>query len=303
MAPLVNQRTLWNAVLLTLFLNVCDDLVTRHLWSHVAKSFTDAVPPDYWISDPEEQLPAESDVSHYDYYTYEAPRRLLEDLVIQVVAYYKLCWLEKLLPTRPLANRDVTQILEKDKEIREREEMEEEIMQKLITEGKVKPVGISWRNVIIRWLLDDIPGNLLIGIVAFTLHHTLRSHSVSEMAEELPMGMLLYITSYWLSLDPLFSIIGHALVPVEYRLQFWSATTLALNLFLSLTLRPVVPWFMKLPAVQNFFEEGAAQNRLNGLWSGQMQRLDAEKEKAEADMREMLASWRDKYDEAEDSEL
>jgi hypothetical protein len=302
MAPLIDRRLLWNAVLVTTVLQVCDQLVTRYLWSHITRSFISAVPEDFWGIDASGERQPNDQISEYDFYTYELPRSFVEGIVIQILAYYKACWLERLLPTRA-AKREDAQLQDKDKEIRGREQMEQEIMQKLIAEGKVKPASINWRNVLVRWLLDDIPGHLAVGLVGYGMYSMTRLHPFSQVVEELPMAVINIMVGYWLSMDPLFSLIGHAYVPVHYRLQFWAAASLTLNLFLSLILRPIVPWFMKLKVVEKWFQEGAAQNRLNDWWAREMKRHDEERAKLDAEMEEMFASWREKETVTDDGEL
>ncbi|KAK4553495.1 hypothetical protein LTR86_009291 [Recurvomyces mirabilis] len=294
MPALFSHRALWNAVLLTLVLHACDEIVSRHLWEHVVESFVSAVPLDWWREGGEDVvLTSRNSLSDRKFYLQEMPKSLLMNLALQILAFYKACWLERAFPTRPQPERsDTAQAGEVAKEIRGREEMEQEIMQKLIADGRVTPAGIQWRSVLFRWLVDDTLGTLLFGIVGHALYSATRLHPLQQIVQDYPQAVGAHFLSYWLSPNPVFSIIGHAYVPAIYRIQFWAAADLALNLSLSLLLRPIVPWFMRLEPVKNFFEEGAAQNRLNSWWAREMKRHDVERKKLDAEMQAMFDGWK-----------
>lgn len=280
--PLPNQKSAWQAVLTVLVLHTLDDIVTRHLWHPVVLSFLSHLPQGYLDDDLYQQMAQPTRPAIVD-----LPLSRLADLVIQVFAYRKQFFLERILPTKPTAaprSHD-------EKQIRGEEEMETAIMQKLIAEGRVKPVGVNWRNVLLRWLLDDTLGTLCFAVIAFLLYSATHLYPPARVVEELPAAVVSQVASYWFSLDPVFSLIGHAYVPCHLRTQFWAAMALGLNLVMSVFLRPLVPWFMSLSWVQNFFEESAEQARLNQWWESEMLRLDAKTAQAKEQVRELFNSW------------
>lgn len=284
--PFPNQKNACKAVLTTVALYALDDIVTRHLWHPVVLSFLSYLPPGY-LDDDLYQTMAQPLSSARSFYLDDLPRNLVENLVIQVLSYHNQLFLERILPTKPFT----TKRSPNEKEIRGEEEMETEIMQKLIAEGRVRPVGVNWRNVLLRWLLDDTLGTLCFAVIAFFLYSATRLHSPAQVLEELPAAIVSQVASYWFSLDPVYSLIGHAYVPCHLRTQFWAAMALGLNLVMSVFLRPLVPWFMSLSWVQNFFEKGAEQARLNQWWESEMLRLDAKTAKAKQEVRDLFNSW------------
>lgn len=293
----VTQRNVWQAVLTVLVLHALDDIVTRHLWHSIELSFLSHLPNGYLDDDIEQSLAHQASTNR-TFYLVDLPRGLLEDLVIQFLSHHKQLLLERLLPTRsspaPHAKRTDDA---KGKEARGSDEMETEIMQKLIAEGRVKPVDISWRNVVLRWLLDDTLGTLVFAVIAFLLHCATHRYPLAQIAEELPAALLNQFLGYWLSLDPVFSLIAHAYVPCHLRTRFWAALDLGLNLVMSVFLRPIVPWVMRLGWVQEFFQKEADQARLNKWWEGEMTRLDAKREKVDQEIREMFDGWRTEREE------
>ena len=282
-----NQRNVWQAVFTVLILHALDGVVTRHLWHPVELSFLSYLPKDYLEDDITGQ-PLSSDRS---FYLVDLPRSLLENLVIQILSYHKQLLLERILPTKPSPTAH-TDRPDNGKAKHASEEMETEIMQKLIAEGRVKSVGICWRNVVLRWLLDDTLGTLCFAVIAFLLHCATRLHPPAQVAEETPRAIVHQFLAYWISPDPVFSLIGHTYVPWHLRTRFWAALDLGLNVIMSVFLRPLVPWFMSLGWVQDFLKKEADQARLNKWWEGEMARLDAKRAQVDQEMSEMFAGWR-----------
>lgn len=292
MSALWTRRNVWTAVATALVLSALDDIVTHHLWMTVWRSFIGGFPPGYLDDQAQQEMMLDPEpIPNREFYLDHVPHNLVQNFVIQFAAYYWQSMIDRWIPTRPLA--ELPQAKEKDKEVRGREEMEMEIMQKLIAEGRVKPGGIKWRNVLLRWLLDDTLGTALFGALAFLLHCATRLHGPSHIIQEFPGAMAATFAGYFFSASPLFSIIGHAYVPAHQRLQFWAAAALALNVTVSVLLRPVVPWFMNLGFVQKFFKDIMAQNQLNDWWAREMARHDVERVKIEQEIRDMFANWND----------
>ena len=72
------------------------------------------------------------------------------------------------------------QLREKDKHGESSEELEEEIMRKLIAQGKVKRGGVSWINTAIKWALDNILGVIVFGALYETITGVIRWRSPSK---------------------------------------------------------------------------------------------------------------------------
>ena len=270
-------------------LQVLDDIVTRHLWQPVELSLLNSFPDGYIDEGTKQGFIASNTTSNREFYLVDIPRGAIETLVIQVLAYHSQVLLDRLFPPRPKPAVSTILAEKKDeKEIRGREEMETEIMQKLIAEGRVRPTGISWRNVVLKWMLDETVGTFCFAVLAFLLHCATRLHSPAQIAEELPGAISTSFFRYSFSASPLFSLLGHAYVPARLRGQFWAASALALNLTMSILLRPLVPSFMNLGWVQDFLRESVKQAANDRWWDSEMRRLDAKKEEAMQEMSEFL---------------
>jgi len=121
-------------------------------------------------NDKDNAAPLGADSSSKDkFYSREFPRELFIDFLLQIVCYQWQCWLERTFPARPRQKVDVQQLREKDKHGESSEELEEEIMRKLIAQGKVKRGGVSWINTAIKWALNNILGVIIFAALYETI--------------------------------------------------------------------------------------------------------------------------------------
>ena len=209
----LSRSRIWQAVATVLILHVLDDIVTRHLWHPVELFFLSFLPDGYLEDDTKEAFIAASRATNHRFYFVEIPRGLIEDLVIQILAYHSQIFLDRILPGRPKSTPEKSKAND-DKSMRGTDEMETEIMQKLIAEGRVKPVGISWRNILLRWLLDDTLGTLCFAVIGFLLHCATRLHPPAQIAEEVSGGIWNTFLRYWFSASPFFSLLGLSLIHI-----------------------------------------------------------------------------------------
>lgn len=79
------------------------------------------------------------------------PGLLFSELIYVTSVLLLQPWLEARFPTRSLPT--------------EQDELDTEIVRRLIATGRAKPVRVRWRNVWIKWLLENIAFTSIMGIV------------------------------------------------------------------------------------------------------------------------------------------
>lgn len=139
-------------------------VIEHHYWNRATDNFYEGL---------QNQLPPDDDressagKSHRFYYK-ELPRMLAIIFPLMLLEYQWQCWLERLLPTRPVGSAAFT-AQEKEKITDDDDMMEEEVMKRLIAKGKVRPSSIKWVNVLLKWIVDNTLGCLLFGQMFYVI--------------------------------------------------------------------------------------------------------------------------------------
>ncbi|KAK4541401.1 hypothetical protein LTR36_008002 [Oleoguttula mirabilis] len=154
-------------------------IVSHHLWQRAGSAFIDGIPADARF--PKDNSPA-GPASNYTFYLKELPPDLLVCAPLTLLAYKWQCWLERTFPGRPRGNQNAIKQAGEKEEIAfsDDEQLEEEIMRKLIAKGKVRRSSISWCNTLMKWFIDNTFGVLFFASATRVLSDALKLHLSSN---------------------------------------------------------------------------------------------------------------------------
>ncbi|KAH8892870.1 hypothetical protein GQ53DRAFT_763984 [Thozetella sp. PMI_491] len=186
----------------------------------------------------------------WSFYLSWLPKYLLAYVVMIPLQYHWNMWLERCFPARP---RDVEvaqhtrpeKVLGGDGD----DELEEEVVKRWIAKGRIQRSSISWRNTLLKWLLDIAVGKIMCKVVVNLAVETITKGPAMALGEYKK-----YILVSWFrctfSIGPLASLIGFVVIPAEGRVTFGAGADLVEAIFISAFLRVVVPWVVNTEIVQ-----------------------------------------------------
>ncbi|KAK5130185.1 hypothetical protein LTR08_002394 [Meristemomyces frigidus] len=211
--------------------------------------FIDALPAGHSFP----KGPASDISSSHTFYLKNLPRDLFTLLPLTLVAYLWQGWLESTFPGRqrqrfsPDAARQAGE--KKGRAADSDEELEQEIMHRLIAKGKVRRASISWFNTLVKWSLDNTLGVLFFQSAATMLSGSLKLQGVRKSWSELSVIRILLGRLF--STELLVSFIGFIIVPVQYRLPFAASVDLVVDFFFYAFLHVCIPWAMSREMMQD----------------------------------------------------
>ncbi|KAK5122330.1 hypothetical protein LTR85_004241 [Meristemomyces frigidus] len=215
---------------------------------------------------PMDDSDGDSTTSNYTFYLKHLPRGTLAAVPLVVLAYKWQCWLERTFPGRPRGKPDLFKQAGEKKElaISDDEQLEEEIMRKLIAKGKVRRSSISWCNTLFKWLLDNTIGVLFFASGGIVLSKAMELQAPSHIWAHLKSDVPVTLLGNFFTPDPLRSLVGFVVVPVQYRLPFAAGADLLTTVFVGAFLHAFIPWAMSKQIVQDVM-----RNATQAAWSAQ----------------------------------
>lgn len=163
MPSALTSKTMWRAILITIVMHTLGRIVSHICWQHVDSTIINAVPDDL----PQPQAKESDFRTRHSFYLKELPIEVLCGLPIAMLAYRWHYLLEKMWPSRPRHSHISTQ--QAEKKVESDDELEEEIMRKLIAKGKVRRSSISWCNTLLKWSISNVLGTLLFNAASVML--------------------------------------------------------------------------------------------------------------------------------------
>jgi hypothetical protein len=158
------------------------------------------------------------------FYLRTYPREVIISLMLAILQYWWLIWLERVLPARP-RYRDT--LHQQKGQFEENEDREEEVVKKWIAQGRVRRASLNWCNTFLKWVLDLTVGLLLM----FTVEHMLRQ--------------LLKLNSPMLIFDDLDGVSSFSHLPAGYETDKPTSTSSTIS---SSRTSPSPPLFALLPS-------------------------------------------------------
>lgn len=153
------RSAMWTSVIQTIVLYALCEIIAYHLadkclhqhmpdWDHLQA-------PDNSISQHDLLFKRKE-----SFYFSSLPRGIVSGAPVVIFCYIWHIWLEKKLPSRPKGRATSPNTTELET-IEENEHVEEKIVMKWISQGKVQRSSINWRNTLLKWLLHISIGNFV----------------------------------------------------------------------------------------------------------------------------------------------
>ncbi|KAF2998312.1 hypothetical protein E8E13_007673 [Curvularia kusanoi] len=134
---------------------------------------------------------------------------------------------------------------------------EERIVRKWIAQGRVKRASLSWRNTVLKCMLELSFGRLwyhTIEHILFTLLSLQHPRNiVLELGSHLANN---FLGAYTFSMAPLATLLAFAIVPVHLQIVFIAAADLLGTVFVTMLIRLFGAWIVKMGFVQQYFRDG-----------------------------------------------
>ncbi|KAH9826000.1 hypothetical protein Tdes44962_MAKER03783 [Teratosphaeria destructans] len=273
------SKAMWKAVIYVVILKAASDIAAHYLWD---RAWYSNVPAELWMEPTEDETQ-----SHNDFYFDKLPRDTIISFILTPLNYWFQCWLERVLPGRariaPSANVSSEKPLI-EKTVEGDEELEEEMMRRLLARGKVQRSTLSWVNTALKWLLINVVAMEVFGLCISAFRGIWRRNSARVIWWELktvctPLCLLRDPTeadpplqSLWttpldhiFSLAPTTSLLSLIIIPVQHRLTFMAAAELTFNVFLGAFANVLIPWLMTKEWALDILRNASAASRSAAL--------------------------------------
>jgi hypothetical protein len=200
-ASLLTNKNMWRAVLLTVTIHALASVATNHLWKQTGTDFLQLMPEEMWAvtnstrsetGQPKDGVETKGAFSS----VHKLAREVFVDLVMQLLYYPWQVWLERTFPARqpPRLVLDKAQLQEKDKGSVGSDEMEEEIMRRLLASGRVRRASLNWWNTGVKWALDAFLGTLVMTCIAAVLEGVVEWKKWAEIRSDVQVVRITLLT-------------------------------------------------------------------------------------------------------------
>ncbi|KAJ4291870.1 hypothetical protein N0V90_009766 [Kalmusia sp. IMI 367209] len=186
------------------------------------------------------------------YYKKTLPIDTFATLIVCVLQYCWLIWLERMFPARP-RRRDVP--LDTKENFEMSEDREEEVVKKWIAQGRVRRASLSWCNTFFKWILGLTVMRVWYFAVLYIIRRTVKLRSPKKVWKGMLGAIAMnYVTSFF-HVTALAELIAFIIVPAHKQILFVASAEMVCEVFVMTVVRMFATW-----AVHTEFAQMMMQN-------------------------------------------
>ncbi|KAH7080127.1 hypothetical protein BKA63DRAFT_236275 [Paraphoma chrysanthemicola] len=182
-------------------------------------------------------------------YGWRLPREGTIFIILAILEYYWLIWLEKILPARS-RRRDVP--YQRHEKVEESEDREEEIVQRWIAQGRVKRASLNWCNTFLKVILELTVGRVWYSAVEFILGVLLTKFDPRLIFKGMKSHIVYNLVGTYVTVQPLATLIAFVVIPAHRQIVFLSGANLVSSVFFTTLVRLFSAWLVKTQFAQDF---------------------------------------------------
>ena len=179
------RSPMWTSVIQAVALSTLTSIIGHHLFT---AAFADMNTLSFNLINPENSTVAfeanHSGESPVSYYISDLPWSVFRTAALAPLKYLYNIWLERTFPARPKRS-PVPHNPSKAEIAVGTDQNEDEIINKWISRSEVHRSSISWRNTLLKWLVDLTFGSLLSIVIGMVLGKLFEFRSPSRLAGEI----------------------------------------------------------------------------------------------------------------------